>query len=91
MACCTTVTQVREARWDPPEGIKELPEELTKTLHHLSSVLASWEDGWRLTSVMPILRMGWKEDTGYYRFLSRASAPGYGNGTWLWKRLSVIT
>lgn len=47
------------------------------SLHHLSSVLANWEGhSWKLTSVMPILRTSWKEDSEKYRLVSLTSASG---------------
>lgn len=63
----------------PDEGTEELPEELTKNLsiiYHQFWLTGKVTDDWKLTSVMPILRMGWKEDSGNYRLVSLASASG---------------
>ncbi|KAK4830936.1 hypothetical protein QYF61_014309 [Mycteria americana] len=62
-----------------PRVLKELAEVLTKPLSIIYQ--QSWLTGevpvdWRLASVTPIYKKGWKEDPGNYRPVSLTSVPG---------------
>jgi len=62
-----------------PRVLRELVEELAKPLFII--YLQSWlavevPDDWRLASVTPIYKKGWKENPGNYRPLSLTLVPG---------------
>jgi len=59
--------------------LRELAEELVKPLsiiYQQSWLTGKVPAGWRLVSVMPIYKNGWKEDLGNYRPFSLTSVPG---------------
>jgi len=62
-----------------PRVLRELVEQLTNPLSIICQ--QSWQTGeipddWRITSVIPIYKKGWKEDPGNYRPASLTSVPG---------------
>jgi len=62
--------QVYGAGWDLPKGADELAEELAKPLsiiYQQSRLTGEVPDDWRIASVAPIYKKGWKEDPRNYR------------------------
>ncbi|KFO91989.1 hypothetical protein N320_00626, partial [Buceros rhinoceros silvestris] len=67
-----------------PDGIhsrvlRKLAEVLTKSfsiIYQLSWLMGEIPVDWRLASVTPIYKKGWKEDPGNYRSVSVSSVPG---------------
>jgi len=62
-----------------PRVLRELAEELAKPLSIICQ--QSWRTGevpgdWRIASVTPIYKKGWKKDPGNYRPVSLTSVPG---------------
>ncbi|KFO57589.1 RNA-directed DNA polymerase from mobile element jockey, partial [Corvus brachyrhynchos] len=63
----------------PPRVMRELADELTKMLsiiYHQSWLTGEVPDDWKLASVTPIHKKGWKEDPENYRPVSPTSVPG---------------
>jgi len=62
-----------------PRVLKDLAEELAKPLsiiYQQSWLTGEVPDNWRITSVTPIYKKGWKEDPGNHRPVSLTSVPG---------------
>jgi len=62
-----------------PRVLRELVEELTKPLsiiYDQSWLTGEVPDDWRIASVTPIYKKGWKEDARNYRPVSLTSVPG---------------
>jgi len=62
-----------------PRVLKELMEELAKPLsiiHQQSWLTGEVPDDWRIATVTPIYKKGWKEDPGNYRPVSLTSVLG---------------
>jgi len=62
-----------------PKVPSELAEEVAKPLsiiYQQSWLTEEVPDDWRITSVTPIDKQGWKEDPGNYRPVSLTSVPG---------------
>jgi len=62
-----------------PRVLRELAEELAKPLsiiYQQSWLTGEVPNNWRLASVMPIYKKGWKEDPRNYRPVSLTSVPG---------------
>ena len=71
--------------------LREQAEELIKTLSIISQqscLTGEVPDDWRITSVTPIYKNGWKEDLGNYRPVSLTSVPGKILERFIW---SVLT
>jgi len=74
-----------------PRVLKELVEELAKPLsiiYQQSWLTGEVPDDWRIASVTPICKKGWKEDPGNYRPVSLTSVPGK---IMAWFILSMLT
>lgn len=70
MTCCTT--QMYTSLWDQMESIKELQVScrgaFQATCHHFSSQLTrKIPADWRLASMAPLCKPGWKKDLGSHR------------------------
>jgi len=62
-----------------PRVMRELVEELAKPLSNIyqqSWLTGEVPDDWRIDSVTPIYKKGWKEDPGNYRPVSLTLVPG---------------
>ena len=62
-----------------PRVLRELAEELAKPLsiiYHKSWLTGEVPDDWRITSIIPVCKKGWKEDPGNYRPVSLTSVLG---------------
>jgi len=62
-----------------PRVLRELVEELAKPLsiiYQQSGLTGEVPDDWRIASVTPIYKKGWKENRGNYRPVSLTSVPG---------------
>jgi len=62
-----------------PRVLRKLAEELAKPfsiIYQQSWLKGEVPDEWRIPSVMPIYKKGWKEDPGNYRPVSLTSVPG---------------
>jgi len=64
--------------WIHPRVLRELAEELAKPgsiICQQSWLTGEVPDDWRIASVTPIYKKGWKEDPGNYRPVSLTSVP----------------